>query len=128
MVSKNSRSFEAAGQGGLFFLAGTGQHPGRLHRMGASLWQEAGAPAGWADGQVGTSHLVHAPSMRPTHATARSRAMLVPVSHRTERCMVLLPSLTPAMVPHGMRDASFRLSRPWDRRLQLTVPSWDILS
>jgi hypothetical protein len=49
----------------------------RLHRVGASLWQEAGAPAGWADGQVGTSHLVHAASMRPTHATARNRAIQV---------------------------------------------------
>jgi hypothetical protein len=62
--------------------------------VGASLWQEAGAPAGWADGQVGTSHLVHAPSMRPTHATARSRAIQV-ASPMTKRGMIPLGPLSP---------------------------------
>jgi len=65
--------------------------------MGALLWQEVGAP-GCVDGQVGTSHLVHAPSRRPRHATTRSRAVQVPALV-TIRCMIPWASLSRPLYP-----------------------------
>jgi hypothetical protein len=73
----------------------TGHLAGNQPRPGASLWQDAGAPAGWADGQVGTSHFVQAPSMRPIHATATSRAIHVPAS-MTKRGMIPLALSRPS--------------------------------
>jgi hypothetical protein len=74
---------------------GEGPCANALQRPGASLWQDAGAPAGWADGQVGTSHFVQAPSMRPIHATATSRAIHVPAS-MTKRGMIPLALSRPS--------------------------------
>jgi len=74
---------------------GEGPCANALQRPGASLWQDAGAPAGWADGQVGTSHFVQAPSMRPIHATATSRAIHAPAS-MTKRGMIPLALSVPA--------------------------------
>ena len=76
-------------------LAAEGPCANALQRPGASLWQDAGAPAGWADGQVGTSHFVQAPSMRPIHATATSRAIHVPAS-MTKRGMIPLALSRPS--------------------------------
>jgi hypothetical protein len=89
---------------------GEGPCANALQRPGASLWQDAGAPAGWADGQVGTSHFVQAPSMRPIHATATSRAIHVPAS-MTKRGMIPLAQHRPRAAGASHQSLHHRRAR-----------------